>query len=73
MYDGNGFTLPSKPLLAGEPEGEYSTIRLADGSIETVLFNWQGKRIAGPVRTYQSITYIQREHIRTIQTELEGK
>lgn len=63
--------IPSKPITAREPEGEYSTIRLADGTIETVLFSKDWKVIATR-RTYISYVEIQRQHIREIRAELEG-
>lgn len=63
--------IPSKPIKAREPEGDYSTIRLADGTIETVLFGKDGEPLATR-RTYISYVEIQRQHIREIRAELEG-
>lgn len=69
-FDGNGYTPPGVlNITAQEPEGVYSTTRFPDGMVETILFRNDGTTV-GPVRNYQGISEIQREHIRKIQTEI---
>lgn len=68
-------TIPAttKPLRTTKPEGTYSTIRLGDGMVETILFAPNGGEALATVRSHHGVTQIQAEHIERIQQQLTDK
>lgn len=63
---------PGRPITRPGPNGgQYSTIRMSDGTIETTLFDTEDNAVATR-RTFQGIATVQQEHIKSIQAQLNG-
>ncbi|MBG6106592.1 hypothetical protein [Frigoribacterium sp. CG_9.8] len=63
----------TRPLRTIRPEGTYSTIRVGDGMVETILFAPNGGDALATMRSHHGITQIQAEHIERIQQQLNSK
>lgn len=59
---------PGKTLTTRKPGGEYSTVRLPDGVIETVWFGDDGNDMTVG-RTYQGLRDIAEAHIKAFELQ----